>query len=596
MTGGILVGLSVVGAAWILAGVLLRGRRGSLVAAPAVAAGTTLLAGVAVYRYDDRVGMALTGVSLFILMPAALVSYSGAAAWRRGDGWVLAAVVGLGALLVGSAAGPEVDGVGAAVVAALLAIVVLLHFWWRLEQAGADERRPLLWLLVGLGAMVVGFFVLAFVVARDGVVAEAVAAVTLAAVPAAVAVGARDPRSVEARSLLVSAVVTLTALVTVVASYVAVVSWAEVVTGSPVGVGWQAVVAAAAGALLAPARSALREVVDRLLFGERPDPLSAVTRVVHDVGDDPASALDVVREALALPYLALTTPGPDGQERRVAESGQRVDRLRRLSVSGRDGTPLAELSVGVRPGDLRLGESDLVVLRAALPLLAQTLRARAAAEELRAARSATLTATAEERRRLRRELHDGLGPRLSGAGFAVDAAANLVSTDDEAAALLARVREELAQAVADLRVVVYGLRPPALDQLGLVAAIRQHGEILGAGERHLEVTVSAPDELGVLPAAAEVAAYRIAVEALTNAARHSGSPTATVQVCRTGDELRLAVLDEGTGGAWTAGVGLTSMAERAREIGGRLVAGPTAAGGRVEAVLPLTGRRDWSPA
>ena len=186
--------------------------------------------------------------------------------------------------------------------------------------------------------------------------------------------------------------------------------------------------------------------------------------------------------------------------------------------------------VGLRPGDLALTQGDQHVLSLVAPLLAQTLRARALAADLQESRGQTITALEEERRRLRRDLHDGLGPRLSGIAFTSDAARNLVHADPAAAdELLRSLRAETSTAIAEIRQLVYGMRPPALDELGLVPALRQQSAGLRTRDgRPLAVTVEVPTELPPLPAAVEVAAYRIVVEALTNVARHAAGAVATV--------------------------------------------------------------------
>ena len=137
--------------------------------------------------------------------------------------------------------------------------------------------------------------------------------------------------------------------------------------------------------------------------------------------------------------------------------------------------------------------------------------------------------------------------------------------------------------------MVYAMRPPALDELGLVPALRQ--QALGLRNRSGEpvtVDVTAPESFPDLPAAVEVAAYRIVTEALANVARHSTSASAAVRLEPAADGLRLEVTDRGRSGAWRPGVGLSSMRERATELGGTLEAGPApGGGGRVAALLPL---------
>ena len=213
------------------------------------------------------------------------------------------------------------------------------------------------------------------------------------------------------------------------------------------------------------------------------------------------------------------------------------------------------------------------------------------AAELQRARERLVAAREEERRRLRRDLHDGLGPALAGAALKVEAAENLLASDPRAAGkLLADARGQMQAAVADVRRLVYGLRPPALDELGLVGAIREQADRIGADGR-LQVDVSAPPDLNGLPAAVEVAAYRIAVEAMTNVARHAGADTCTIRLA-VGRELELEIVDDGHGlrEGYRAGVGIASMRERAEELGGSCNLEAPASGTRVLAHLPLRPR------
>jgi signal transduction histidine kinase len=213
------------------------------------------------------------------------------------------------------------------------------------------------------------------------------------------------------------------------------------------------------------------------------------------------------------------------------------------------------------------------------------------AAELQRARERLVAAREEERRRLRRDLHDGLGPALAGAALKVEAAENLFHSDPRAAGkLLADARGEMQAAVADVRRLVYGLRPPALDELGLVGAIREQADRIGANGR-LRVDVSAPPDLNGLPAAVEVAAYRIALEAMTNVARHADAATCTIRLA-VGRELELEVVDDGRGlpEGHRAGVGIASMRERAEELGGSCNLAAAASGTRVLARLPLSPR------
>jgi signal transduction histidine kinase len=222
--------------------------------------------------------------------------------------------------------------------------------------------------------------------------------------------------------------------------------------------------------------------------------------------------------------------------------------------------------------------------------VAVALHAVLLSQELQRSRERLVAAREEERRRLRRDLHDGLGPILTAVTLKADAARGALDTaPDRADTLLAELRRDAKQAIGDLRRVIYDLRPAALDELGLLGAL---GEQIDRFTRQgLSVNLQAPPTLPVLPAAVEVAAYRIITEALTNIARHADAHQATITVATDGD-LRLTVHDDGAAGTangdgWQPGVGLLSMAERVAEVGGALQAGPTPTGGRVQASLPL---------
>jgi signal transduction histidine kinase len=160
----------------------------------------------------------------------------------------------------------------------------------------------------------------------------------------------------------------------------------------------------------------------------------------------------------------------------------------------------------------------------------------------------------------------------------------LQSDPGTARELLDAVRTDISAAIAHIRHLVYGMRPPALDEMGLVEALRQQSRGL---VRDVDFVVT--DDLGELPAAVEVAAYRIVLESLTNAARHGRSDAATVTLARDANALHVDVTDGGAGTEpWQRGVGLASMYERVAEVGGTLRAGPGPRGGEVRATLPLS--------
>jgi signal transduction histidine kinase len=216
--------------------------------------------------------------------------------------------------------------------------------------------------------------------------------------------------------------------------------------------------------------------------------------------------------------------------------------------------------------------------------------AAALADALSESRTRLVQAREEERRRLRRDLHDGVGPTLAGVALGLDLVAARMDEDPAAArSMLADLKGETAAAVDDVRRLVNDLRPPALDELGLVRALRQQTDRLALRSPGLQIRVDSDPVLPPLSAATEVAAYRIAVEAVTNSVRHAGARSCHVQVAADG-ALRLEVVDDGSGIAdgTPPGVGLAAMRERAAEVGGTCTVAPAQGHGtRVLAVLPL---------
>ncbi len=348
--------------------------------------------------------------------------------------------------------------------------------------------------------------------------------------------------------------------------------------------------AAVSVALLAlPLRERIGRGVIRFLYGDRDRPdrvVDAVARrvVARTTPDEMVVAVVAdVAVGLRLPWIAVETPECD---RPVAEWGTRDGSAEAESFELLHlGRSIGRLWVQPRSGEDRLGDRDRAAVAEVAPHIGSLVEGARSAALLRESRDRLVRVREEERRRLRRDLHDGLGPVLTGVALMTDVAQNtLVSDPQTARDALVQTRAELSRALDEIRRLVDALRPPVLDELGLVGSIAQQGERFTG----LNVTVEHEGDLGSLPAAVEVAAYRIALEAMTNVARHARATSVNVRF-RRGDDLDIEVLDDGAGSlAWVAGVGITSMSDRATEIGGVLSVGPAASGGgRVAARLPV---------
>lgn len=354
--------------------------------------------------------------------------------------------------------------------------------------------------------------------------------------------------------------------------------------------------------LFAPLRDRLQRAVSHLMYGKREDPYRVLSqlgqRLEATLAPDAvlSTAVRAVAETLRLPYVAIELE-QDGAFETAAVTGEPVDDPFRLPLIY-GGESVGRLVLGPRADDEDFTLTDRRLLNdlawqvgVAVHAARMTEDAIRLSEALQHSRERLVTAREEERRRLRRDLHDGLGPQIASLTMKAEAARDLLAVDPErSSVLLEDITAQMQEAVTDVRRLVYGLRPPALDDLGLLGALRAqaaHGDHNG-----LRVTMEAPDELPPLPAAVEVATYRIVQEAVTNAARHAEARNCAVRI--TPDEgmntLRLEVTDDGRGIPEDrfAGVGLASMRERAEELGGTFAVGREPAGGTcVAACLPL---------
>jgi signal transduction histidine kinase len=296
-------------------------------------------------------------------------------------------------------------------------------------------------------------------------------------------------------------------------------------------------------------------------------------------GPDPSLA-GIIARTLNVPYVALT----DGENETSVHGVRPADRPLADVPLTYQGGEIGHLYVAARHPGTTLSSRDLNLLGDLAQQLGVAQYAIRASGQLQDSRAALVTAREEERRRIRRDLHDGLGPTLASMKLQLTAVARLLDAEPQRAAeLLDEVRESRDETTADVRRLVYGLRPPLLDELGLVAALRSHP----ATQSGLRVTIE-PDRLPELPAAVEVALYRIASEAIHNAARHSGGQQCQVRIEVTDDEVRMRISDDGRGlpEPLVEGVGVAAIRERAAELGGT-VALSSKGGTTVTTVVPL---------
>jgi signal transduction histidine kinase len=344
--------------------------------------------------------------------------------------------------------------------------------------------------------------------------------------------------------------------------------------------------------LFQPLRNYLQQAVNHLIYGERDNPHEVLSQLGKHMESTlaPESILPTIVETIArslkLPYAAIALKQEDDLTV-AAVYGSPMEPQQRFPLVYQ-AEQLGELVLSPRSFGESLTPADQRLLHELAPQIGVAVNAVRLTVDLQRSRERLVTAREEERRRLRRDLHDGLGPQLASQTLTLTAARRLLRVDPDAAeALLADAIVQVQHAITDIRRLVYALRPPALDDLGLIAALRE--QIAQYQASGVSFRLDAPENLPDLAAAVEVACYRITQEALTNVVRHAKARDCTIRIAM--DEvLALEIADDGIGltTSCTPGVGFSTMRERAEELGGRCVIESRPTGGTcVYAQLPL---------
>ncbi len=354
--------------------------------------------------------------------------------------------------------------------------------------------------------------------------------------------------------------------------------------------------------LFEPLRERLQRAVNRLMYGERDDPATVLVRLSRriDSAIAPDSVLPTIVETLTqtlrLPYAAISLYEKDGEPRVISSLGLPPSEIIHLPLTYQT-ERIGELTLAPRAPGESFSTADMNLLNIITQQAGVAGHAVRLSDELRQlnadlqqSRERLVTAQEEERRRLRRDLHDGVGPTLASLSQRLDTAADYIKTDPEKSVqLLHDLKGQVKGTVAEIRRLVYALRPPVLDEFGLVSAIQEHVAPY-TGPNGLQVTFDVTKPMPPLPAAVEVAAYRIALEAFTNVVNHAEANACHIEIKIENDSLLLEISDNGKGLTSNThfGVGSTSMRERAAELGGECLIETVPAGGtRVIARLPI---------
>lgn len=470
-------------------------------------------------------------------------------------------------------------GVAGLVVVVLFFFGAAVHVWWRVREGSAEERLKLLWVVWGSLGIPVGLcveWVNYFALGRQDWLTTAGLVVATTTLPVTIAVAIVRHRLFDIRKALSRTLLYLSLLALAIGAYGVSLVVAYRLFGSRSVDGAIAVAVIAIAAQ--PAYSLLRRRIERWVYGMRAEPHLAL-RMLADRAEcaDPGAlgiaVTDAVRDAIKADSVRV---GPVGSGVPLVHRGEQLGDLVLDLPAGRVLTPADE--------DLLF---DLARYAAVL------VKSERLHGELRDSRARIVSGREEERRRLRRDLHDGVGPSLAALVLKLNAATSCADPAEHDA-IVEECIAEVRIAIGEVRRVVDDLRPAAVDEIGLLPAIRQRAEALSGD---LVVEVDGPVELPALPAAVEVAAYRIASEGITNAARHSGATRCRVTISMNG-AFEVTISDNGTRAApdATTGVGWTSMIERAAELGGTCTIAPGPEGGLiVVASLPCEHVLDGVP-
>lgn len=453
--------------------------------------------------------------------------------------------------------------------------------WIRLRQAVGVERARMQWLVAGVTWLLAATLVGA-AIGGTGPTAGQWQGIGMLGFVVALAAGA-----VRHQLFDVGVALSRTIVYTGLTGFLLLAYVAAVAGAGALAPGRRAALAviAVAALLAAAARDQFQRVVDRLLFGHRRDPYAVLSQVRGrlDLATGPIDALaqlaEGLRSALRLPYVAVEST--DARLPAI-RAGTSVGSVERLDARDR-GDDLGVLIIGHRRPGERFSSAERRALGEVAGQVGELLRSAGLFHDLQHSRERLVLAREEERRRLRRDLHDGLGPQLAAVAMQLERLVDRLPPDDALRARGRQTTDQLRDTVVTVRHIVEDLRPPALDDLGLLGALAQLVEPYAP-----VASLHAPATMPALPAATESAAFRIVGEALTNAMRHSGGTRCDVRMAVRAPWLIVEVCDDGAGIADGAvpGVGLESIRDRASEVGGRLeVTGGS--GTTVRARLPL---------
>jgi two-component system NarL family sensor kinase len=482
---------------------------------------------------------------------------------------------------------------------------VLVHKY--LTCADPQTRQPLRWLAATLGGGAAVFFaiwVVPVIISGRALLPERYQTLAFVAVPIAVVAAILRHQALNIEVVVSRSLVYFALSAGVVGLYIGLVSGLSLLF-PPIDSFWkQAAAAATVAVLVQPLRSRLHSMINKRLFGDRDDPYRVVSTLAsrlentHTPGALLPAIVETVSAALRLPYVAIEIQARGRTETAASVGTAPAGEPLRMPLTYQ-GERVGSLVVAPRTTREVLRRRDRIALAEVARHAGAAVYTARLTRDLRRSRDRLVRAREKERRRILHELHDGVGPTLAAVALGIDASQRSVGNETATGVLLGRLRDELQAAIVEIRRLAHGLRPPVLDRIGLIPATREYASAVASRTAHSDgshdgvtIILEVPTVLPRLPASVDVAAYRIICEALTNVTRHASARSCAVRLW-VDDDLHIEVVDDGVGIGQSqlsdgGGVGLSSMRERAAELGGEcLVEADREGGTRVFATLPL---------
>jgi signal transduction histidine kinase len=350
------------------------------------------------------------------------------------------------------------------------------------------------------------------------------------------------------------------------------------------------------------------EKVNILMVDDQPAKLLSYEAILSELGENlikansATEALELLlKNDTAVVLMDVSMPGIDGFE--LAEMIRQHPRFQRTAIIFISAVHLTDVD---RIRGYQRGAVDYI----SVPVVPELLRAKVSVfaelhrkareletlnEELRRLSHALIVSQDDERRRLARELHDGLGQELSAAKMSADGLLDPGLSQEWKESAAMECSASIDRAIQQVRSVSHLLHPPLLDEIGLCCALKQYLE--GFSKRSgIEAFLNVPrEELPRFKPELETAIFRVIQEALTNVLRHSGARNAWVTIATPDNQIAVSIRDDGKGlpdhvvqlRGTSLGIGISGMRQRVKELGGHMQLRNTSPGALVDVVIPL---------